>query len=86
MSTTSLNLGAWLFGASDTETKKVNGGKGLFARMLDRAIAAREAEARTRVAAYLHHLSDQRLTEMGMSAHDIQLMRDTGKVPPTIWS
>lgn len=86
MSTTSLNIGAWLFGASGAETKKAKREKGLFARMLDRAIAAREAEARTRVATYLHHLSDQRLMEMGMSSHDIQLMRDTGKVPPTIWS
>jgi len=86
MSTTSLNRTAWLFGASGAEAKKAKRGKGLFARMLDRAIAAREAEARTRVAAYLHHLSDQRLMEMGMSSHDIQLMRDTGKVPPTIWS
>lgn len=86
MSTTTLGLGARLFGVSGSEATKAKSGKGLFARMLDRAIAAREAEARVRVAAYLHHLSDQRLVDLGLSAQDIQLMRETGKVPPTIWS
>lgn len=86
MSTTSLNIGAWLFGETGTRAEKANSGKGFWTRMLERAIAAREAEARLRVKAYLPHLSDERLKDMGMSARDIQLLRDTGKVPPTLWS
>jgi len=86
MSTTSLNLGAWLFGETGNEAKRAKSGKGWFTRMMERAIAAREAEARLRVKAYLPHLSDERLRDMGMSARDIQLLRDTGKVPPTLWS
>ena len=57
-----------------------------FAAFIDRAIAAREAEARLKVSKYLHYVSDGRLAELGMSASDIQLMRDTGRVPPTFWS
>ena len=83
MSTTTLGLGARLFGASQTEAKSK---KGIFARMLDRAIAAREAEARLKAAEYMNYISDRRLLEIGMNAQDIQLMRDTGRVPPTIWS
>ena len=85
MSTFTMGLPARLFGAVDTATA-TEGKKGLFARMLDRAIKAREVEARRRAAAYLQFLSDERLVELGMSAQDIQLMRDTGRVSPTLWS
>lgn len=83
MNTTTMGLGAHVSGAAVETIKE---GKGFFARLLERAIAAREAEARGRAAQYLQFLSDARLVELGMSAHDIQLMRESGKVPPTLWS
>jgi len=83
MSTMTMGLGARLVGYTDGAWKSA---KVLAGRMLDRAIAAREAEARARAAQYLNYMSDQRLMEMGLSAQDIQLMRESGRIPPTIWS
>ena len=83
MNTTTMGLGAHVSGAA---VETIKAGKGFFARLLERAIAAGEAEARNRVSQYMQFLSDDRLVELGMSAQDIQLMRETGKVSPTIWS
>lgn len=85
MSTFSLGLPARFFGAAE-RSAETEGKKGLFGRMLERAIKARELEARRRAANYVQFLSDERLVELGMSAQDIQLMRDTGRAPPTLWS
>jgi hypothetical protein len=83
MSTTTMGFSARIHGAAEAF---LDGTKGIFGRMMDRAIAARQAEARHRAAVYMHYFSDQRLLEMGMSAQDIQLMRESGRVPPTFWS
>jgi hypothetical protein len=83
MSTTTMGFSARMHGAAEAVLEST---KGIFGRMMDQAIAARQAEARRRAAVYMHYLSDQRLVEMGMSAQDIQLMRDSGRVPPTFWS
>lgn len=83
MSTMTMGRAARGHGSTRTETTS---GKGFFARMLDRAIEARTSEARLRAAQYLNYMTDARLAEIGLSAHDIQLMRDTGRVPPTLWS
>ncbi|HUS98417.1 MAG TPA: hypothetical protein VMX97_16955 [Hyphomicrobiaceae bacterium] len=85
---TSNRIDALDFGgdAAMTQVAERGAGKGFFARMLAGLIVAREAEAKRRMAAYLPSVSDRRLLELGLSAHDIQLMRESGRVPPTIWS
>lgn len=83
MSTTTMGLGARVLGVAETIGE---GTRNVFGRMLERAIAVREVEARRRMETYLHYVSDKQLVELGMSAQDIQLMRDTGRVPPTFWS
>jgi hypothetical protein len=57
--------------SSAGETNKT----GFFARMLQRFIAAREAEARRRIAVHFCNVSDRQLVGMGMSARDIELIR-----------
>ncbi len=44
-------------------------------RMFERLVAARETEARRRVAVYISHYSERELANAGMSARDIEMMR-----------
>lgn len=53
------------------EARKTN----FFGRMIQSFIAAREAEARRRIAVHFSHVSDRQLVGMGMSARDIELIR-----------
>ena len=64
-----------------TETKT-----SFLGRMFERFIAARESEARRRVAVYLTTFSDQDLAAAGLSARDIEIMRQGGKIDPELAS
>ena len=51
---------------------------GFLKRMFEGFIAAREAEARRRVAVYLSTYTDKDLVNAGLSARDIELLRTPG--------
>ncbi len=63
-----------------------NGQSSWFTGFVNRLVAARMREAQARMATHILQLPDQRLVDLGLSAQDIQLMRQTGQVPPTLWS
>ncbi len=52
-----------------------SGKTGFFKRLMLAFIAAREAEARRRVAIHISSLSDHQLAGLGMGARDIELAR-----------
>lgn len=54
-----------------TETGKTS----FFKRLMLGFIAAREAEARRRIAVHFAHLSDYQLASLGMGAREIELAR-----------
>ena len=68
MNTTTFDLG---YTTETTKTKKT----GFFGRLMQSFIAAREAEARRRIAIHFANLSDHQLAALGMSARDIELVR-----------
>jgi hypothetical protein len=51
------------------------GKPGFFKRMMLGFIAAREAEARRRIAIHFANLSDQQLASLGMGAREIEMTR-----------
>lgn len=68
MSTTTFDIG---YTTKTEETKKF----GFFGRLIQSFIAAREAEARRRIAVHFANLSDHQLASLGMGARDIELVR-----------
>jgi hypothetical protein len=68
MNTTTFDLG---YTTEATKTNKT----GFFGRLVQSCIAAREAEARRRIAIHFANLSDHQLASLGMGARDIELVR-----------
>lgn len=67
-----------LAGQRDVTTSKP--GKSLIARLFASFVAAREAEARRKIAAHLADLSDNHLVGLGLSATEIEELRTGGPV------
>ena len=57
------------------KTAPARSGSGFFGVLFARFIAAREAEARRRIATHLAGVSDDHLASLGLSARDIEILR-----------
>lgn len=62
-----------LTGHRETATSKPK--SGFFANLFNSLIAAREAEARRRVAMHMASIPNGRLSELGLSAREIEVLR-----------
>lgn len=60
-------------------------GPGFFARIFERITAARMRQAKAEVQAYLSHLSDERLKDLGFTADETKALRAKGSIPPNYW-
>jgi hypothetical protein len=59
----------------NVETTATEPKTGFFRRLLSELIAAREIEARKKVATTLANMPSQNLKELGLSARDIEMLR-----------